>query len=218
MLLSRSSQAVLSIITGDGRWFAITVEADAVYQTALIAAEEAFWHAAQFGRPPRLFGVVPHRSGGERARVLTTGDVADPDASTDLPASINKSELTLGEPRRRRDKDHLSFVASQACVVCGRRPCEAHHLRFAQPRALGRKVSDEFTVPLCRLHHRELHQFGSEARWWKNARIDPVPIARELWDSSRPRADLALHSSDESPAHDTHSDRTGRSDSPSYPV
>jgi hypothetical protein len=209
---------VLSVITGDGRWFAITVEADPVYQTALMAAEEAFWHAAQFGKPPRLFGVVPHRSGDKGVRILTTGDAPDPDAYADLSASIDKSELTLGEPRRRRDKDHLSLVASRACVVCGRRPCEAHHLRFAQPRALGRKVSDEFTVPLCRLHHRELHQFGSEARWWKKVRIDPVPIARELWDQSRHRVDLAPHSSNESLAPDTHSDRSGRSDSPSYPI
>jgi hypothetical protein len=35
-----------------------------------------------------------------------------------------------------------------------------HHLRFAQPRALGRKASDEFTVPLCRVHHREVHRAG----------------------------------------------------------
>jgi hypothetical protein len=36
------------------------------------------------------------------------------------------------------------------------------HLRFAQPRGLGQKVSDEFTVPLCREHHRELHRAGKE--------------------------------------------------------
>jgi hypothetical protein len=44
---------------------------------------------------------------------------------------------------RRRDKAHLKFVASQTCLVCGRKPSDPHHLRFAQPRALGRKVSDE---------------------------------------------------------------------------
>jgi ERF superfamily len=48
---------------------------------------------------------------------------------------------------RLRDKEHCKFVATQPCVVCGRRPAEAHHIRFAQPRALGRKVSDEYTVP-----------------------------------------------------------------------
>ena len=78
------------------------------------------------------------------------------------PAKIEKSELTIGEPRRHRDKSHLKFVASQPCLVCGRSPADAHHLRFTQPRALGRKVSDEFTVPLCRTHHRDNHRFGDE--------------------------------------------------------
>jgi hypothetical protein len=78
------------------------------------------------------------------------------------PAKIQKSELTISEPRRHRDKAHLKFVASQPCLVCGRSPTDAHHLRFTQPRAIGRKVSDEFTVPLCRTHHRDNHSFGDE--------------------------------------------------------
>jgi hypothetical protein len=86
---------------------------------------------------------------------------------------------------RLRDKAHRQFVSRQACLVCGRTPSEPHHLRFAQPRALGRKVSDEFTVPICRLHHRELHRHGDEARWWHEVTIDPVPIALKLWQQSR---------------------------------
>ena len=74
------------------------------------------------------------------------------------PAKIDKSVLTISEVRRLRDKTHLKFVASQPCLVCGRSPADAHHLRFAQPRAMGRKVSDEFTVPLCRTHHRDNHR------------------------------------------------------------
>ena len=73
---------------------------------------------------------------------------------------------------RLRDKEHCKFVATQPCVVCGRTPSEAHHIRFAQPRALGRKVSDEYTVPLCRLHHRELHRYGDEVSWWAAVSID----------------------------------------------
>jgi ERF superfamily len=87
---------------------------------------------------------------------------------------------------RLRDKDHRKFVASQPCLVCGRFPADAHHLRFAQPRALGRKVSDEFTVPVCRVHHRELHRHGDEAAWWHKTKIDPLPIARRLWLHARP--------------------------------
>jgi hypothetical protein len=74
----------------------------------------------------------------------------------------------LSKLQRIRNKEHLKFVAAQSCLVCGKRPSDAHHLRFAQPRALGRKVSDEFTVPLCRSHHRELHRRGNELKWWEN--------------------------------------------------
>ena len=87
---------------------------------------------------------------------------------------------------RLRDKDHRKFVSSQPCLVCGRSPADAHHLRFAQPRALGRKVSDEFTVPVCRVHHRELHRHGDEAAWWQAIKIDPLPIARRLWQHGWP--------------------------------
>ena len=86
---------------------------------------------------------------------------------------------------RLRDKEHCKFVATQPCSVCGRTPSEAHHIRFAQPRAVGRKVSDEYTVPVCRLHHRDLHTYGDEASWWAAVSIDPLPVALELWRKSR---------------------------------
>ena len=98
---------------------------------------------------------------------------------------IDKSQLAIGEPKRLRDKAHLKFVASQPCLVCGRNPSDPHHLRFAQPRAIGLKVSDEFTVPLCRGHHRELHQAGDETTWWERKNIDALKVARELWGQSR---------------------------------
>jgi hypothetical protein len=59
-------------------------------------------------------------------------------------------------------------------------------LRFAQVPALGRKVSDEFTVPLCRGHHREVHRCGDEAAWWHKTGIDPTTAARSLWLTSHP--------------------------------
>jgi ERF superfamily len=99
---------------------------------------------------------------------------------------IDKSALTLPEPRRIRDKGHLRFVAQQACLVCGRKSSDPHHLRFAQHPALGRKVSDEFTVPLCRGHHREVHRCTDELKWWNAAGIDPAVIARSLWLTTRP--------------------------------
>jgi hypothetical protein len=94
---------------------------------------------------------------------------------------IDKSVLALPAPRRYRAPEHLRLVAQQPCLICGRKPSDPHHLRFAQPRALGRKASDEFTVPLCRIHHRLVHHAGDERGWWVQAGIDPTPIARELW-------------------------------------
>jgi hypothetical protein len=86
---------------------------------------------------------------------------------------------------RLRDKQHRKFISRQPCLVCGRMPSDPHHLRFAQPRALARKVSDEFTVPLCRLHHREVHRRGDEAIWWGELKIDPLPLALAMWRASR---------------------------------
>jgi hypothetical protein len=107
-------------------------------------------------------------------------------ARTAIVNSIDKSRLAHPEPRRFRDKDHVRFVAKHPCLICGRRPSDPHHLRFAQHRALGRKVSDEFTVPLCRGHHREVHHCGDEAGWWKKAGIDPTVPARALWLDTHP--------------------------------
>jgi hypothetical protein len=99
--------------------------------------------------------------------------------------------LVLPTHRRIRDREHVKSVAKEPCLVCGRRPTDAHHLRFAQSPALGRKVSDEFTVPLCRGHHREIHRCGDEAAWWRKAGIEPTITARSLWLKTHPlpRAD-----------------------------
>lgn len=86
---------------------------------------------------------------------------------------------------KKRDKAHLRFVASHPCLVCRQMPCDAHHIKFSQPRSLGSKVSDEFTVPLCRKHHRPLHQHGNERAWWANVQVEPMGIAKELWLLSR---------------------------------
>jgi hypothetical protein len=139
---------------------------------------------------------------------------------------IDKRVLAIGEPRRVRDKEHLKLVSAQACLVCGRRPSDPHHLRLAQPRALSRKVSDEFTVPLCRIHHREVHRGGDEAAWWNRFDVDPYRVAAALWAQSRPFRSVAeLPSPHSSPAPPTAmSDPTsvprlpnGRAGEPSVP-
>jgi hypothetical protein len=98
---------------------------------------------------------------------------------------IDKSILTVAAPRRYRNREHLRYVAQQACIVCGRKPSDPHHLGFTQPRALGRKVSDEFAVPLCRGHHRAVHRARDERVWWRQAGIDPIKVARRLWKDTR---------------------------------
>jgi len=109
------------------------------------------------------------------------------DVFAEVPEEIRPGRRrVVGKTIRLRDKEHCIFVSRQPCVVCGRTPADPHHLRFAQPRALGRKVSDEYTVPVCRTHHRELHSYGDEASWWAGANVDPLPIALALWQRTRP--------------------------------
>lgn len=112
-------------------------------------------------------------------------DARSGDAGNDQPARVDKSTLAVPAPRRYRNKAHLRYVAQQPCLLCGRKPSDPHHLRFMQPRALGRKASDEFVVPLCRIHHRLVHRVGNEAAWWRDAGIDPAELARKLWKRAR---------------------------------
>ena len=144
-------------------------------------------------RPSRYYGrrqnsFAQHFSAERR---LAPGPVAPTlaPAETELfPDKIDKSQLAIPEPKRLRDRSHLKFVASQPCLICGRQPSDPHHLRFAQPRALDVKVSDEFTVPLCRGHHRQLHQVGDEVAWWENLNINALEFAKGLWEQTHPKS------------------------------
>jgi len=144
---------------------------------------------------------------GEKAAAGPEEVTASAGADPDKRAAIDKSVLAIAAPRRYRDREHLRYVAKQPCLICGRKPSDPHHLRFMQPRALGRKASDEFVVPLCRIHHRLVHRVGNEAAWWRDAGIDPVKAACKLWkqtcvSAGRIRPDR--------PAQDETSDRTAQ--------
>jgi hypothetical protein len=52
-------------------------------------------------------------------------------------------------------------------------------------------VSDEFTVPLCAIHHTENHATGDERRWWHERKVDPLVIAQELWNATKVTKDPA---------------------------
>ncbi|MDN4986778.1 ERF family protein [Bradyrhizobium sp. WYCCWR 13022] len=120
-------------------------------------------------------------SGSSEADIVT-----NPDQNADAASSA----FAISKPLRQRDRHHLRFVAQQACLVCGREPSDPHHLKFAQDHGIGQKVSDEFTVPLCRAHHRELHRAGKETDWWMRRGIEPLAVARSLWLDSRPDGGL----------------------------
>jgi hypothetical protein len=145
------------------------------------AAKEAPLPANKRRRQPRPHEQIPATPAQHAAPSLREL----PPVNNAVLWHVDKSALPLSEPRRYRDRAHLDLVASQPCLLCGRQPCDAHHLRFMQPRALGRRVSDEFAVPLCRTHHRALHRSGNEEAWWTSNDLDPVMIAHRLWQHTR---------------------------------
>ncbi len=124
--------------------------------------------------------------------IISAGN--NPEIGENIADSNNGTEYTSPDappsglckgPLRARDPSHLKFIASQACLICGRTPSQAHHLKHAQLRALGRKSGDQWAVPLCAIHHRELHDHGNEAVWWPSNNIDPLKVAEKLWHQKR---------------------------------
>jgi hypothetical protein len=150
-------------------------DADARMVEANFQVRLAAFDRAHFDKQPDPAKLEP----GERQIALAPDASGHPTAPADGARAARRR--VAAKTIRLRDKDHRQYVSRQPCLVCGRTPADAHHLRFAQPRALGRKVSDEFTVPVCRAHHRELHRHGDEASWWQSISLDPLPIARRLW-------------------------------------
>jgi hypothetical protein len=166
--------------------------------SAEAAIDDASANSTTVSQPP---GQQTAISNTEAKRASSSADSGRPKTQ-----GIDKSALALPAPRRYRNKDHLRFIAKQPCLVCGRKPSDPHHLRHMQPRALGRRVSDEFVVPLCRVHHREMHRSANERAWWKQYAIDPIKVARKLWEETRMKEDRINPSTDRAPG------RNGRSD------
>jgi len=128
-----------------------------------------------------------------RAETRSVAMERSQDVNTAAASPLRRGARIPAKTIRLRDKEHRKFVSMQPCLVCGRTPADPHHLRFAQPRAMSRKVSDEFIVPVCRLHHRELHTHGDENVFWKKINIDPLPIALKLWKNSRTDGNAIHH-------------------------
>jgi hypothetical protein len=136
----------------------------------------------QFGDPEALSFWAQRALPLKNQLAITDAETVEAAFATRL-SQIGDAEgvIAINKPVRERDRDHLKFVATQPCLVCGRIPSDAHHIKFAEQRAMGRRVSDRFTVPICRLHHRELHRRGNERAWWQRQGIDPLAIAATLW-------------------------------------
>jgi hypothetical protein len=135
---------------------------------------------------PSSDAAAPSNDQSSKSQIEGPRAIAAPESTDPAQAKgIDKSILAVAAPRRYRNREHLRYVAQQACLICGRKQSDPHHLRYLQPRALGRKASDEFAVPLCRSHHRAVHRASNEQAWWKAAGIDPVNVARQLWRQTR---------------------------------
>src|SRR5262245_56077552 len=138
--------------------------------------------------PSPTWRLACHRRSKPHLRLRRLGSAHTQNGSL---AKVDKSLLAIPELKRVRSKEHLRFVAGQPCLICSRTPAQAHHIRYAQAKGIALKVSDEFTVPLCAIHHSENHATGDERRWWQERKIDPLAIAHQLWAQSRPRAENA---------------------------
>jgi hypothetical protein len=173
--------------TGDARGATALEAHDMALKTAETDATKRA--LATFGKPfgLALYRRKPNAPGQcvQKPQGVQSAPEAPSNVSLQPPPRTDENSMRIGKPKRIRDKEHLRFVGSQPCLLCGRQPADAHHVRFAQPQALGLKVSDEFVVPLCRAHHREAHQTGNERSWWQRQNIDPLDVARGFWAKSR---------------------------------
>jgi predicted phage-related endonuclease len=88
MWVSNARSAVLSIITGGGKWVEIPIYADPLYQHLLITAEKKFWRCVMSGEQPRLFGVEPPRARLEAVRIV---DMSASNAWADLAATYRQT-------------------------------------------------------------------------------------------------------------------------------
>jgi len=222
-----SSDLVLTHSKGRSERFAgseafVEATLNAVPKLKTTAAVYAFWEAnllsftalrAQAGSPDH--DPVQTIVSSLKARIRALGRATN---SNDTGAAAEKASperrLAIPKERRIRDQAHLAFVARHSCLVCGRQPAQAHHIRFAQPRAMGMKVSDEFAVPLCNGHHDAVHRTGDERAWWAARHIDPLAIAEHLWSAIDKTKEIPLGG----PGADTMNGSQGGSEANAKPV
>ena len=92
MWVTNAKDAVLSIITGGGKWVEIAIAADSLYQHLLLTAEKKFWRCVESGEPPRLFGVEPPRPCIEAVRVV---DMSSSNAWAEFAAAFRQTRMAF---------------------------------------------------------------------------------------------------------------------------
>ena len=94
-----------------------------------------------------------------------------------VPKALGLSAVDKGPIR---DRAHMARLAQMPCVVCGTAYVQVHHIRECLPRTMGVRVGDDMTLPVCVLHHAEIHATNTDALW-RRMRIDAPALAAKLY-------------------------------------
>lgn len=98
-----------------------------------------------------------------------------------MPKRLGECKVKKGP---LQDRKHMVRVAQQPCLICGLTFVQVHHIRECYPRTMGVRVGDDKTVPLCVMHHAELHM-SNNVSFWKRYRIDAKQWARKFYAETR---------------------------------
>jgi hypothetical protein len=108
-----------------------------------------------------------------------------------LPLSKTRSRrVTKRETTRAKYPTHMKWLKTLPCIITGETGVVRHHLQHAELSAGGAKSGDQWAVPIvnrlhCAQHAGSIHSVGvREAEWWAQRGIDPLAIAKRLFDAS----------------------------------
>jgi predicted phage-related endonuclease len=115
MWVVTARQAVLSVITGGGKWVEIIANADPLYQHLIVTAERKFWRCVESGEPPRLFGIEPPRPRIEAVRIV---DMSSSNAWAEFAAVFARTKVAHAEHEAAR-AELKNLVPEDAKEACG---------------------------------------------------------------------------------------------------
>ena len=134
MWVVAARSAVLSVITGGGKWVEITTHADPLYQHLIVTAERKFWRCVESGEPPALFGVEPPKPRIEAVRIV---DMSTSNAWAEFAIVFARTQPAYVE--HEKAKTELEGPDARRCTA-GERPWHTrqtikigrHHIRSPQ--------------------------------------------------------------------------------------